>query len=106
MDFRGRRRISRERGATWDGEALRSTSAAQLFWLPLVLFVLTGILRFPSFLSAVPNLLPTDYSCRPDDLSYFAGLCIRPRFQETLVASRWNYHSRTFLFPGLGIFIS
>ena len=53
--FQGRRRISQERGAMWDGEALRSASAAQFFWLPLVLFVLPGSLRFPSFLSAVPN---------------------------------------------------
>ena len=79
MELKEKKRIiSGERGATWDGEALRSTSGAGFFWLPLVLFVLPGSLSlyFPSFLSAVPNLLRTDYSRRSDELSYFAGLCI------------------------------
>ena len=53
-----------------------------------------------------PNLLPMDYSRRPDELSCFAGLCIRPRFQRTLAAYPWNHHRRTFLFPWLDIFIS
>ena len=39
-------------GATWDGEALKSTSVARLFWLPLVLFV------FPRFYQRFQTCFP------------------------------------------------